>query len=89
MRGDLLAQPAVGDRLLLGRRVVALVAGRVGEGVAEHLGSDTFLHIHTDGQGTITVRADGDVAVKHGDTVYLTPDAKRLHCFDEQGKALH
>jgi multiple sugar transport system ATP-binding protein len=57
-------------------------------GVAEHLGSDTFLHIHTDGQGTINVRADGDVAVRHGDTVYLTPDAKRLHRFGPDGKAL-
>ncbi|TKB31178.1 MAG: ABC transporter ATP-binding protein, partial [Mesorhizobium sp.] len=43
-------------------------------GVAEHLGSDTFLHVQTDGIGTINVRADGEVAVKHGDTVYLTPD---------------
>jgi multiple sugar transport system ATP-binding protein len=57
-------------------------------GVAEHLGSDTFLHIHTDGQGTINVRADGEVGVRHGDTVYLTPDAKRLHRFGPEGKAL-
>ena len=57
-------------------------------GVAEHLGSDTFLHIHTDDQGTINVRVDGELAVAEGDTVYLTPDAKRLHRFDEQGKAL-
>jgi len=57
-------------------------------GVAEHLGSDTFLHIHTDGQGTINVRADGDVVVRHGDTVYLTPDTRRLHRFDPEGKAL-
>ena len=57
-------------------------------GVAEHLGSDTFLDIHTDDQGTINVRVDGELAVAEGDTVYLTPDAKRLHRFDEQGKAL-
>jgi multiple sugar transport system ATP-binding protein len=57
-------------------------------GVAEHLGSDTFLHIHTSDQGTINVRVDGELAVAEGDTVYLTPDAKRLHRFDEQGKAL-
>src|SRR5690606_13134660 len=43
-------------------------------GVAEHLGSDTFLHIHTDEHGAITVRADGEAALRHGDTVYLTPD---------------
>ncbi len=57
-------------------------------GVAEHLGSDTFIHVHTDGQGTINVHADGEVAVHHGDTVYLTPDARRLHRFDAEGRAL-
>ncbi|AZO72327.1 MAG: ABC transporter ATP-binding protein [Mesorhizobium sp.] len=57
-------------------------------GVAEHLGSDTFLHVQTDGIGTINVRADGEVAVKHGDTVYLTPDRSKLHRFGADGKAL-
>ncbi len=57
-------------------------------GVAEHLGSDTFVHVHTDDHGTINVRAGGDVVVRHGDTVYLTPDAKRLHRFGPDGKAL-
>ncbi|AZO20489.1 ABC transporter ATP-binding protein [Mesorhizobium sp. M1E.F.Ca.ET.045.02.1.1] len=57
-------------------------------GVAEHLGSDTFLHVQTDGVGTINVRADGEVAVKHGDTVYLTPDKTKLHRFGADGKAL-
>ena len=32
--------------------------GRVG--VAEHLGSDTFLHVHVDGVGLQTVRTDGE-----------------------------
>ena len=32
-------------------------------GVAEHLGADTFLHVHTDGLGTINVRADGEVPI--------------------------
>jgi multiple sugar transport system ATP-binding protein len=57
-------------------------------GVAEHLGSDTFLHAQADGIGTINVRADGEVAVKHGDTVYLTPDKTKLHRFGADGKAL-
>ena len=30
----------------------------------------------------------GGLPVKHGDTVYLTPDAKRLHRFGPEGKAL-
>ena len=57
-------------------------------GVAEHLGSDTFIHVHTDGQGTINVRADGEVTVNHGDTVYLTPDKAKLHRFGPDGSAL-
>ncbi|MEO9827708.1 MAG: ABC transporter ATP-binding protein [Paracoccaceae bacterium] len=55
-------------------------------GVAEHLGSDTFIHIHgVAGCDPMTVRASGDVAVKHGDTVYLTPDASQIHKFGADG----
>ncbi|SLN29424.1 Maltose/maltodextrin import ATP-binding protein MalK [Roseivivax jejudonensis] len=55
-------------------------------GVAEHLGSDTFFHVHFDGRDEpITVRATGEVALKHGDTVWLTPDEDRIHRFDQQG----
>ena len=55
-------------------------------GVAEHLGSDTFLHIHgIAGCDPMTVRVSGNLAVKHGDTVYLTPDPKLIHKFDDAG----
>ena len=58
--------------------------GRIG--LSEHLGSDTFLHVHDTGLAeTITVRAGGDVDLHHGDTVYLTPDPDRIHRFDERG----
>ena len=57
-------------------------------GVAEHLGSDTFLHIHSE-VGTMTVRAEGDIQVDHGDQVWLTPDATKLHRFDQDGKAMN
>ena len=57
-------------------------------GVAEHLGSDTFVHVHTEAAGTVTVRAPGDFPVTHGETVYLTPDPARIHRFDAQGKAI-
>jgi multiple sugar transport system ATP-binding protein len=57
-------------------------------GVAEHLGSDTFLHIHTDALGTVNVRADGEIPVKHGDAVFLTPDPAKIHKFDGAGKAI-
>jgi multiple sugar transport system ATP-binding protein len=60
--------------------------GRVG--VAEHLGSDTFVHVHTDDIGVINVRADGEVPVSHGDTVWLTPMEGRVYRFDKAGLSL-
>ncbi|WP_425041000.1 ABC transporter ATP-binding protein [Primorskyibacter sp. S187A] len=55
-------------------------------GVAEHLGSDTFFHIHNTGLGdTITVRAIGDVRLNHGDTIHLSPRTDELHKFDANG----
>jgi multiple sugar transport system ATP-binding protein len=57
-------------------------------GVAEHLGSDTFLHVHSDGVGPLTVRAGGDIGAHHGDTIYLTPDATKIHRFGPDGQAL-
>ena len=58
--------------------------GRVG--VAEHLGSDTFIHVHDTGLADVfTVRITGDIAVKHGDDIYLTPQSDKLHKFDTQG----
>ena len=60
--------------------------GRVG--VSEHLGSDTFSHVHVDGIGTINVRTSGEVDVRHGDTVWLTPSAANIHRFDKEGLAI-
>ena len=55
-------------------------------GVSEHLGSDTFLHIHDTGFGDmITVRADGEISLKHGDKVFLTPRTDVMHRFDDKG----
>ena len=53
--------------------------------VSEHLGSDTFLHIDVAGIGKVTVRADGEIDLHHGDTVHLTPDADKIHRFDAGG----
>jgi multiple sugar transport system ATP-binding protein len=33
----------------------------------------------------MTVRVDGELPVKHGDRIYLTPQADKLHRFDAQG----
>ncbi|MDF1621016.1 ABC transporter ATP-binding protein [Pseudothioclava nitratireducens] len=56
-------------------------------GVAEHLGSDTFLHVTT-AHGVINVRVGGEMGLRHGDTVWLTPDASQMHRFDAKGLAL-
>ena len=54
--------------------------------VSEHLGSDTYLHVTETGLAdTMTVRVGGEFGVKHGDTVFLTPDATKIHRFDAQG----
>ncbi|MEX0346897.1 MAG: ABC transporter ATP-binding protein [Rhizobiaceae bacterium] len=54
--------------------------------VAEHLGSDTFLHVHETGLAEIvTVRVGGEFDVRHGDTVWLTPEAGKIHRFDQKG----
>ncbi|SOH92258.1 multiple sugar transport system ATP-binding protein [Monaibacterium marinum] len=61
--------------------------GRVG--VSEHLGSDTFLHVHDTGlTDLITVRVSGEMAVHHGDTIYLSPDMDKLHRFGADGLRL-
>ncbi|TVQ04150.1 MAG: ABC transporter ATP-binding protein, partial [Roseinatronobacter sp.] len=55
-------------------------------GVSEHLGSDTFFHVHDTGLADmITVRADGEVGFKHGDRIHLTPRADVIHRFDDEG----
>jgi multiple sugar transport system ATP-binding protein len=55
-------------------------------GVAEHLGSDTFLHVHgTELAETVTVRATGEIGLRHGDTVHLAPREDQLHRFDGEG----
>jgi multiple sugar transport system ATP-binding protein len=60
--------------------------GRVS--LAEHLGSDTFVHVEVAGLGTIAARAAGDLNVRHGETLWLTPDESCLHRFDAQGRAM-
>ncbi|MEL6645228.1 MAG: ABC transporter ATP-binding protein [Pseudomonadota bacterium] len=55
-------------------------------GVAEHLGSDTFFHVHDTGLSeTLTVRALGNVALNHGDTIELNPRVDEMHRFDAAG----
>lgn len=58
-------------------------------GVTEHLGSDTFFHVHGTGLAeSLTVRASGEVSLDYGDTIYLTPREDVIHKFDAQGLRL-
>jgi multiple sugar transport system ATP-binding protein len=58
-------------------------------GVSEHLGSDTFLRVHDTGvAATLTVRAPGEVSLRAGDTVSLTPEEDRIHRFDQEGRRI-
>lgn len=52
-------------------------------GVAEHLGSETFLHV--DGLDPLTVHAVGSCPLQYGEDVYLSSDAKKMHRFGEDG----
>jgi multiple sugar transport system ATP-binding protein len=56
--------------------------------VSEHLGSDTFLYVQAEGIGDITVRADGEFPVHHGDKVWLSPEEGKLHRFNAEGAAI-
>ena len=57
-------------------------------GLSEHLGSDTFLKVATEAVGTINVRAGGEVMLRHGDKVRLSPQPGKIHRFGADGKAL-
>jgi multiple sugar transport system ATP-binding protein len=55
-------------------------------GVAEHLGSDTFVHVQVDGLTTpLTVRAPGDMEISYQQRIFITPDAAHMHRFDGSG----
>ena len=58
-------------------------------GIAENLGSDTFLHVHDTGLAdSITIRAPGDVNFKYGDKISLSPREDVFHKFDAQGQRI-
>jgi multiple sugar transport system ATP-binding protein len=57
-------------------------------GLAEHLGSDTFLKVNAGALGTLTVRAPGEVKVSHGDQISFGPQAGKIHRFGPDGKAM-
>ena len=56
--------------------------------LAEHLGSDTFLHVDAGQRGMLIVRATGEFSVGPGGKLWMTPQASRMHRFDKDGRAV-
>jgi multiple sugar transport system ATP-binding protein len=56
--------------------------------VAEHLGSDTFLYVDAGPIGMMTARYIGELDLKAGDAVSLSPDPARIHRFTEDGASI-
>ncbi|WP_454817584.1 ABC transporter ATP-binding protein [Labrys neptuniae] len=54
----------------------------------KQLGSDALLYVDVPSLGTIPVRAVGERRFKTGDRIFLTPDASRVHLFDEHDVAI-
>jgi multiple sugar transport system ATP-binding protein len=77
----------------IGVRPEHLKIAREGDGwpgtilVAEHLGSDTFVHVDAGPAGTLTARHVGELALSVGDRVVLSPHPSRIHRFDADGKS--
>lgn len=57
-------------------------------GVVEHLGSETFLHVHVEGAETFTVKAGGDCDLSYGDNIFLSATPNKILHFDAAGITL-
>ena len=58
-------------------------------GIAEHLGSDTILHVSLEGVGTVKARVEGEFGLRHGQRAYLTPDPTRSIASTPTGRRCH
>jgi multiple sugar transport system ATP-binding protein len=56
--------------------------------VAEHLGSDTFLHAESDVVGPLTIRLAGEAPIAPGDRIFVTPRPAHVHRFGEDGRRM-
>jgi len=56
--------------------------------VAEHLGSDTFIHADADGIGPLTARLSGEAPHAPGGRIFVTPREEHLHRFDRDGRRI-
>jgi multiple sugar transport system ATP-binding protein len=56
--------------------------------LAEHLGSDTFVHAEGDGIGPLTLRLEGEAPLKPDQRIFVTPREANLHKFDKDGRRI-
>ena len=57
--------------------------------LAEHLGSDTFVHADAEGIGALTIRLEGEAPLKPDQKIYVTPREDHLHRFDKEGRRMN
>jgi multiple sugar transport system ATP-binding protein len=57
--------------------------------LAEHLGSDTFVHADADGIGALTLRLEGEAPLKPDQRIFVTPREANLHKFDKEGRRIN
>ncbi len=56
--------------------------------LAEHLGSDTFIHAEGDGIGPLTLRLEGEAPLQPDQRIFVTPREANLHKFDKDGRRI-
>ena len=56
--------------------------------LAEHLGSDTFLHVDAGQRGHLVVRAAGQTDFASGSKVWMTPKKNNVHRFGADGRVI-
>ena len=56
--------------------------------LAEHLGSDTFVHAEGDNIGPLTLRLEGEAPLKPDQRIFITPREANVHKFDNNGRRI-
>src|SRR5579871_4816558 len=56
--------------------------------LAEHLGSDTFVHASADGIGPMTLRLEGEAPLKPDQRIFISPREGNIHKFDKDGRRI-
>jgi multiple sugar transport system ATP-binding protein len=56
--------------------------------LAEHLGSDTYVHVEADDIGSMTIRLGGEAPNAPGQRIFVTPQEARIHRFNQEGQRI-